>query len=161
METKLTKKQVDARKHYQDNKKIYLERNRLWRLNNPEKFEEYRQKWIKNNPKVNKEAHRKWALKTKYKITSEEYESLAFEQHYSCPICNKIAAGEDRHTRLVVDHCHDSSKVRGLLCWNCNIGLGHFKDNPELVERAAVYLRKEGLLAVDQSVGTSRVERDT
>ena len=48
-------------------------------------------------------------------------------------------------TKPVVDHDHQTGKVRGGLCSNCNLGLGHFKDNPELLRLAALYL--EGLCA--------------
>ena len=41
---------------------------------------------------------------------------------------------------LVTDHCHTTLKVRGKLCTNCNLGLGHFKDDPALLEFARVYL---------------------
>lgn len=42
--------------------------------------------------------------------------------------------------KLVVDHCHKTNKIRGMLCNHCNRGLGHFKDNPELLEFARIYL---------------------
>jgi len=52
-----------------------------------------------------------------------------------CVIC-----GDDGP--LVVDHCHKTGKVRGMLCNHCNRGLGHFRDDPELLEFAAEYLRE-------------------
>ena len=42
--------------------------------------------------------------------------------------------------KLVVDHCHTTNQIRGMLCNHCNRGLGHFRDNPELLEFARIYL---------------------
>ncbi len=50
-----------------------------------------------------------------------------------CVICGS-------NEKLVVDHCHVTNKVRGMLCNHCNKGLGHFRDNPELLEFARIYL---------------------
>jgi hypothetical protein len=52
-----------------------------------------------------------------------------------CVIC-----GSDEP--LVVDHDHKTGKVRGMLCNHCNRGLGHFRDDPELMEFAAIYIRE-------------------
>ena len=50
-----------------------------------------------------------------------------------CVICGDV-------TKLVVDHCHATGKIRGMLCNHCNRGLGHFRDDPTLLEFAAQYL---------------------
>lgn len=52
----------------------------------------------------------------------------------------KICRNKPTRRRLDVDHCHDTGKIRGLLCENCNKGLGIFKDDPELFDRAKKYL---------------------
>ena len=44
--------------------------------------------------------------------------------------------------KLVIDHCHKTKRVRGLLCHQCNSGLGHFKDNTEFLLKAVEYLSK-------------------
>jgi hypothetical protein len=51
---------------------------------------------------------------------------------------NCIICGSEE--KLVVDHCHATDIVRGMLCNNCNMGLGHFKDDPLLLEFARIYL---------------------
>ncbi|MGI9142661.1 MAG: endonuclease domain-containing protein [Fluviibacter sp.] len=52
---------------------------------------------------------------------------------FSCTIC-----GEE--SDLVVDHDHKANKIRGMLCNHCNRGLGHFRDDPDLLEYARIYL---------------------
>jgi hypothetical protein len=47
-----------------------------------------------------------------------------------------------RKLRLNVDHCHVTGKVRGILCNSCNNGLGRFRDNPDLLLKAADYLQQ-------------------
>lgn len=59
-----------------------------------------------------------------------------------CAICPKKVSLDGK--ALSVDHCHTSGKIRGLLCSECNRGIGYFTDNPELLEAAAAYLKKTG-----------------
>ena len=65
-------------------------------------------------------------------ISVDEYEKLM--ESNTCGICG----ANDR--RMVLDHCHSSGKIRGALCANCNIGLGHFKDNVDLLNKAIKWL---------------------
>lgn len=67
-------------------------------------------------------------------MTAPEYEMLKFKQGYSCAICGK-------QVKLHVDHDHETGEVRGLLCNNCNVGLGFFDDNPMLLIAAIRYLK--------------------
>jgi Recombination endonuclease VII len=55
-----------------------------------------------------------------------------------CAICGKRPA---RVASLHLDHCHDTGDVRGILCLSCNQGIGQFRDDPDLLEAAARYLR--------------------
>ena len=59
---------------------------------------------------------------------------MLIAQSGRCAICT------DPMTNPHVDHCHSSSTVRGLLCTNCNVGLGQFKDDPTRLLAAVAYL---------------------
>lgn len=80
---------------------------------------------------------RGYDLKRKYGITYEEYEEMLAQQDGKCAICGQV----DEWFALAVDHCHEKGHVRGLLCSQCNRGLGLLKDSPELLERALEYLK--------------------
>lgn len=71
----------------------------------------------------------------------KDYKAMLEEQNSSCAICG-ITAEEDGK-KLVVDHNHETLRVRGLLCWRCNSGLGFFKDNQIHLAMAIEYLVKD------------------
>lgn len=66
-------------------------------------------------------------------MISDEALKDVIETITQCVIC-----GSDEN--LVVDHCHKTNVIRGMLCNHCNRGLGHFRDDPELLEFARIYL---------------------
>lgn len=84
---------------------------------------------------------RNWHLQNKYSITSEDYEIMLKEQNNCCAICNNPDPGRN-HNIFMVDHNHETGKVRGLLCFSCNVGLGLFKDDPNIINSAILYLNK-------------------
>jgi hypothetical protein len=75
-----------------------------------------------------------------YGITLKDYEHLYILQNGVCAICRK-PEGRKGKVFLVVDHDHETGKVRGLLCSNCNSGLGFFKDSLESLSSARQYLK--------------------
>ena len=75
----------------------------------------------------------------KYGITPRIYNELFDKQDGCCAICG-VHQSELPYT-LCIDHDHITGKVRGLLCNNCNTGIGRFKDREELLEKALNYLR--------------------
>ena len=85
-----------------------------------------------------KEKKREYDYKYQYNITIDEYDNLYRQQKGSCKICSK------NFPRLYVDHDHNSGKVRGLLCHNCNLVLGHAFDNTDTLSNAIEYLRDHG-----------------
>ena len=72
--------------------------------------------------------------------TEIKYNELYAQQKGCCAICGKHSTEFNRS--LAADHSHISKKVRGLLCTSCNMGLGYFKDNEELLLNAIVYLKR-------------------
>ena len=77
-------------------------------------------------------------LKAKYGIGLKEYEEMFQKQNGLCAICLKP---QDGAKRLAVDHCHETLKVRGLLCFDCNTSIGKFNHDIELLDRAINYLK--------------------
>lgn len=74
-----------------------------------------------------------------YGITRAEYEAMLEAQGGGCAICGAEMRDSTR-MRLCVDHCHDTGRVRGLLCGHCNRGLGSFSDSLEMLDKARAYL---------------------
>lgn len=141
------------------------ERARLWALNNPERVKElslrssrkyekkhkrYKDprrnaravKWAKDHPERIAEIRRKF----NYGISSEEYKVKKKRQKNRCALCGKKETHTDSRSEKVrtlsVDHNHKTNKVRGLLCGNCNRGLGLFFESIKLLLKAAQYLKR-------------------
>lgn len=70
----------------------------------------------------------------------DTYQRLFEEQDGVCAICKSPENGRYKH--LSVDHCHETGKIRGLLCNNCNRGIGLLKDSPELLKNAIKYVQR-------------------
>lgn len=80
---------------------------------------------------------RRTTIKAKYGITEGQFDQILKNQEGQCRICwTRLHPGNSN-----IDHDHKTGRVRGLLCFNCNVAIGHFRDSPILLERAAGYLR--------------------
>ena len=79
-------------------------------------------------------------LQKKYGITLADYDTMLRLQKRVCAICKRHSPNPN--FGLAVDHCHTTKKVRGLLCTNCNRGIGHFADDPARLREAALYLER-------------------
>lgn len=106
----------------------------------------YQQQYRRQNPPdpgSQRERSRRFALK-KYGLTLEAYESRLDEQGGRCAICQSPYPGGNGYDNysLVVDHDHSTGKVRGLLCRNCNAGLGLLGDTAERIATALEYIRR-------------------
>jgi hypothetical protein len=146
-----------AEKYRSINKEVVKEKNRLYSI----KTRERRQAWVKQDRIENPERYKKYAKKytldetkeraakrraKKYKITLEQFKNLIANCNNLCEICRKPELNRpgrnDRLTTLLVDHCHKSKNVRGMLCFECNILLGKAKDSIEILKQAILYLEK-------------------
>ena len=86
-----------------------------------------------------KAAQKKRRLKREYDITLDQYNEMLDAQDGRCAVCGIVFVGtKPPH----IDHDHVTLKVRGLLCAQCNSGLGQFKDSPIILRRALAYLAK-------------------
>lgn len=132
------------------------EYQREWRRRNSDKYARYKERWNqwygqpenrarrmeaaadwrRRNPERAKYNRRKHTLKEKA-ISPEDYDWLLAAQGGRCAICARKSA-----RTLHVDHDHHTGKIRGLLCDNCNLGMGHFQDDPGLITKALQYLEE-------------------
>ena len=74
----------------------------------------------------------------KYNLTPEKYAELLNAQKGVCAICGGV---NKKDGNLNIDHDHETGRVRGLLCHNCNSGLGMMKDDPEIMTKATQYIK--------------------
>ena len=158
---------------------------REWRAKNAEHVKAYAQRWLAENPhyhKAWKETNRRTIRAQdrsrrlenpelfnaqrrfqRYGITPDQFKAMFDEQNGVCAICflpeTRIIKGT--LSALSVDHCHQTGKIRALLCHRCNRTLGAFEDDPGRFERAATYLRshKAGKGAVKEG-HKARKKRD-
>ena len=128
-----------AREYHARNREKVLLNQKKYRKNNPEII-----KKLRNKHKPTPETQRVRRLKHRYKLHAHEFDLLVLLQGNACAICRKIFEGKNCH----VDHNHETGKVRGLLCHNCNVGIGSLQDSASLLRIAASYieqnLTKEG-----------------
>jgi Recombination endonuclease VII len=88
---------------------------------------------------------REWHLQRKFKLTGEEYATLLGKQGGGCAVCGQKETHRYKSGKLKdlsVDHDHTTGAIRGLLCFNCNQGIGRLQDSPALLRKAAEYLEK-------------------
>lgn len=133
----------------------------LWEAANIERVRESKRRWVLRNRRKNEESKKRYRERTKekasisaaawrkanpgrqlakarlrkYGITQEEFDKLSQRQKHRCAVCRS------KPKILYVDHCHRTRRVRGLLCFGCNVGLGHFRDRVQFLENAVLYLK--------------------
>lgn len=146
-------------------KKAYMkEYHKSYREKNKDRIDELRKKWTKENPDRVKKSSKRWAdankekissynklkydpdkqrvrkYKRLYGITIDEYNAMFEKQEGRCAICQSTDTAKGEF--LCVDHDHKTGKVRGLLCHDCNTGIGKFKDSVHLLKVTINYLEE-------------------
>lgn len=81
-------------------------------------------------------------LKRRYGVSEEDYYNMLEQQGGVCKICSKFEL-RSKSKYMVVDHCHDTGTVRGVLCHKCNTALGLFNDDVETMKKAINYLEEK------------------
>ena len=127
-------KEYNAR-WYKKNKDHVRKRNTSYRQENKTKVRESNARWHQKNKNYN----RRDRAKRVFNLSLEQYDALMDRD--TCGLCGVIfLKGQKKN----LDHCHKTRSIRGVLCHSCNIGLGHFKDRPDLLRAAAKYLERKG-----------------
>lgn len=113
------------------------EYNLAYKKKNSEKLKEGRNRWRLQPATREKIRVQVWIrkLRNRYGLTPEQYYGLVEKQKKKCAIC-----GQEK--KLTVDHCHITGRVRGLLCGDCNTGIGLLKENIVTLKNAVWYLIK-------------------
>lgn len=109
------------------------------RQKDPTSHRESSKRWKQENPEQAHDMH----LRRTYGVEYGTYAAMLEKQGGKCAVCEAAEPGGNSKN-FHMDHCHDTGKVRGLLCTSCNNGIGRFNHDPELLREAAAYLRKFG-----------------
>lgn len=137
----INKRQRELYHSNDDKRREILEKQKIYNVRNKKKIKEYAAEYYqKNRVRILERSYRR--NREKYGITLEQYHQMVSDQKGGCAICPNLLEDPKIGGGPCIDHSHSTGKVRGILCGSCNKGLGLFKDNPELLEKAARYLRK-------------------
>jgi len=143
-----TKRKWYAR-HREKEQKRNRERMRKRYAADPELHRQRSREWRKSNPEKAKRLSRNGTLKHRYGVTSEWYDTAFKKRDGKCDLCRRqmerAGTGVGRMQVLHVDHCHVARQVRGLLCPECNMGLGKLGDTVETLQRALNYLQEAAM----------------
>jgi len=137
-----------AHKKRDENREWFNKKIAEDRLKNPEKWDEIYKKVYQQQKSKYGSLHSLKKCCDARGITVEEYYRIDELQKSLCAICfqpeTRVNGRTKMTQRLVIDHCHKTNKVRGLLCHNCNTAIGKFRDDPIRMYRAIRYIKTKG-----------------
>jgi hypothetical protein len=120
-----------TKEYYEKNKEKLIANMKKYKVENKDKIDKQRREKPKPDYRIR-------TFKYRYGMTIEDYNILFENQEGKCLICGTHQS--ELKKPLNIDHCHASKNVRGLLCWKCNVAIGFFKDNVEILQNAIKYL---------------------
>lgn len=115
-----------SKAYYQKNKPLLTEKSRSY--------------YQANKSAIQKRT-KEWHIARTYGISLKKFRKMLKNQGNKCAICRSPVPDNPKR-RWHVDHNHKTGKIRGILCHNCNVALGHFKENKKVMKRAIKYLEK-------------------
>lgn len=123
-----------------ENRDLINSRSRQDRLDNPDKYK----KWYQDYKERGGDGLDDKKAASRLKMSIDQYYEMLQSQGNKCAICNREETRmyKGKFTRLCVDHCHKTGKVRAMLCHSCNTGIGKMEDSIEILQSAIEYLRK-------------------
>jgi hypothetical protein len=137
------------RARYIEDPRKHIQRVMRWQHANPERYRAKLQEYAASGKK--KASDRKSHLKRKYGLTLEEFGEILALQGGGCAICGRPDADN-------VDHDHRTGRVRGILCFNCNIAMGQLEDDEDRLAAAMTYVARDDEMAAiarDRAVALS------
>ncbi len=114
--------------YYARNREKLLGKSQDWQRANPETVLKMRRAYTPQRAATQR--------MVRYGLTEDRYQAMVTAQDGKCAICQRVM------TPPHVDHDHNTGQLRGLLCDNCNRGIGHLKESPQIMNAAITYLRK-------------------
>lgn len=143
---------VKRRRQQPGHREKELEWSRRYRANNRDHVREVKRRYADKRREEFSDYARWRHQEKKFGLTRDQYISMLSEQGGRCKFCGGEIRLERKerteesvrryHNEIHTDHCHLTGLTRWLLCRNCNIGIGGFKDNPDVLERAAALVRE-------------------
>lgn len=139
------KVKASLKSYYQQNAEKLRQRQREYYHANKERCAAIKRRARENQSPEKRAAElekkRVTTMMRRYGLTPEDYDTMLESQSGTCAICSRTP-DQERYKRLNVDHCHDTGKVRGLLCTPCNHAIGVLGDTVEHLRRAVAYLER-------------------
>lgn len=135
----LERKRATDRRYAEEHREEAAARFAAWAPNNRDKLRANNERYVERHPQKRRYSARNYHLQKSYGISVEQFEDLLIQQVGRCGLCTAPMLNP------CIDHDHSTGAVRGLLCFSCNIALGHLRDDPQLCEQAAYIRNSRGI----------------